>query len=49
MQDHYDPSYAKSRGARAHPVLARIEAAGLSPPARDALAARIAETVRSEG
>ena len=49
MQDHYDPSYAKSRAARAHPVLARIEAADLTPPARDALAARIADTVRSAG
>lgn len=49
MQDHYDPSYAKSRAARAHPVLAQVAAPGLTPADRDALAARIAETVRSEG
>jgi tRNA 2-selenouridine synthase len=49
MQDHYDPSYAKSRAARAHPVLAEVEAQSLTSTDRDALAARIAEAVKSAG
>lgn len=49
MQDHYDPSYAKSRAAHAPPVLAGVEARDLTPPDRDALARRIAAIVMAEG
>lgn len=41
MQEHYDPSYERSRGAVRAPVLARIEAPGLEPAQMEAVAGRI--------
>ncbi|MGY6547940.1 MAG: tRNA 2-selenouridine(34) synthase MnmH [Roseinatronobacter sp.] len=48
MQDHYDPSYAKSRGRHAHRTLATITARDLSPPDRDAIARQIMDIITAE-
>jgi tRNA 2-selenouridine synthase len=45
MEDHYDPSYDKSRGAVAAPVVARIETPGLEPAQLEAVAGRIERIV----
>ena len=45
MQQHYDPSYDKSRRAIGAPVAARIDAPGLEPAQLDQIAARIEAAV----
>lgn len=49
MEDHYDPSYARSRARGAHPTLATLTARDLTPPDRDALARQIADIITAEG
>ncbi len=49
MEQHYDPSYAKSRKAVGAPVVARIEAPGLEPADLNDLAARIERVVGDIG
>jgi tRNA 2-selenouridine synthase len=45
MEEHYDPSYDKSRRAVAAPVVARIAAPGLEPAQIEAVAGRIERVV----
>ncbi|NBD31058.1 MAG: tRNA 2-selenouridine(34) synthase MnmH [Alphaproteobacteria bacterium] len=48
MEDHYDPSYAKSRAAHHAEVLHEVRAEALDPQGRADLAERIARIVRAE-
>jgi tRNA 2-selenouridine synthase len=47
MQDHYDPSYAKSRAAHAPVTVGSVELPALGPADLDRAADRVADIVRS--
>lgn len=49
MEDHYDPSYAKSRAAHHAKVLHELRAEALDPQGRSDIAGRIARIVTVEG